>query len=243
MSYKIFIREIADEWNYFIRKIRHRAVKKVAESVLMDLDIFNAIEGARSSAKLEREHFLSVPTFKKRKQLFKFVLEASDEQCLALEFGTYKGNSINMLAKLQPNRQFYAFDSFEGLPEGWTPGARKGSFTTNRVLPAVRKNVRVIPGFFENTLEEFLQSNPNQCISFVHIDCDLYSSTLTVLEYLHPRFKIGTTIVFDEYYNYAEWMDGEYKAWMEYCANKKVTFEYIGYIRVGGQVAIRITKI
>ena len=36
---------------------------------------------------------------------------------LALEFGVFKGTTINHLARQAPDRRFYGFDSFTGLPD------------------------------------------------------------------------------------------------------------------------------
>ena len=65
----------------------------------------------------------------------------------------------------------------------------------------------------------------------MYIDCDLYSSTITILENFHSRIKTGTIIVFDEYFNYPEWQEGEYKAFTEYIERSDFSFEYIGYCR------------
>ncbi len=243
MNLIIWLRELADNWNYLVRKMRHRTVSKIAQSVLTNLDIINAIEGAKQSARFEHENLLSVATFKTRKQLFEFAMDQVPGQGMRLEFGTYKGNSINQMAKIAPTRQFYAFDSFIGLPEGWTPGARRGSFTTKNKLPSVRSNVTIIPGMFEDSLSPFLQQHSGQQVDYVHVDCDLYSSTKTILDLLHSRFVVGSVVVFDEYYNYAEWLEGEYKAWMDFCTLNNIEFEYIGYIRMGNQVAVQITEI
>ena len=239
----ILLRELADNWNYLIRKFRHRVVSKVAQSVLTNLDIINGIEAAKQSAQFERENLLATPIFKKRKQLFAHGIDMSPSGGLLMEFGTYKGDSINQMAKLYPTLQFYAFDSFEGLPEGWTPGARKGAFTTQGNLPHVRKNVSIVPGFYDVTLKPFLERHVDTKVSFIHIDCDLYSSTKTVLESFYPRLVIGTVIVFDEFYNYPGWVEGEFKAWIEFCEKYSVEFDYIGYIRLGWQVGVKITKI
>jgi len=239
----IWIRELADVWNDFVRSIRHRVVNKVAESVLMNMDIINAVEGARSSARFEREKFLHVDTFNKRKQLYRHALSLAPEQGLLFEFGTYKGASINQLAKLMPNKRFYGFDSFAGLPEGWTAGTHQGGLNANGKLQRVRNNVRLIRGFFDASLPPFLKDCGNEQVAFVHIDCDLYSSTKTVLDLLKSRLIAGTVLVFDEYYNYPSWLQGEYKAWTEFCKENSVAYEYIGYIRMGSQAAVKITTI
>lgn len=240
MNIEIWIREIIDGWNYHIRKFRHRAVAKTAESVLKNLDLVNAVEGAKTSAAFEKEYLLTVATFKRRKTLFEQALALAPNAGLFLEFGTYKGDSINQLAKLRPGLRFVGFDSFVGLPEGWTAGTRKGGLSAKGRLPQVRENVELVTGFFEDSLPGFLAAQGNETVAFLHIDCDLYSSTIFVLNAIRDRLVKGSVIVFDEFYNYAEWQDGEYKAWMEFCEKENLSFRYIGYIRMGGQVAVQI---
>lgn len=238
----IMLREYSDQYNDFIQKTRHRMVKKITESALQNLDLIQAIAGAQSSAAFEKAYLWNVPTFKKRKDLFAHCLNIANTNPLYLEFGTYKGNSINILAKLRPQQPFYGFDSFEGLPENWTLGCKKGAFSMQGNLPAVRSNVTLIKGFFEVSLPPFIMAHKHEKIAFLHIDCDLYSSTKTVLENLYPLITNGTIICFDEYYNYPDWENGEYKAFLEFTTTHKIEFEYVGYIRMGSQMAIKIIE-
>jgi hypothetical protein len=239
----IEVRDILRRWNFFMQMKRDRLVSKFASSVLMNLDIINGIEGAKTSARFEKDNLLCVPFVKTPENLLRHALSRAPENGLLLEFGTYKGNSINILAKLRPTSKFYGFDSFQGLPEGWTAGTRLGGLTTHGKIPSVRKNVELIAGFFDDTLHKFLERHPNAPVAFVHIDCDLYSSTKTVLESLRPRLRVRSVLVFDEFYNYADWMDGEYKAWMEFCKKYDVGFSYIGYVRIGTQVCVEVTSL
>lgn len=72
----------------------------------------------------------------------------------------------------------------------------------------------------------------------MHIDCDLYNSTKTIFDNLAPRIKSGTIIVFDEYFNYPNWQQHEYKAFQEFVEDNNIKYEYIaiGY----GQAAVKI---
>ena len=236
----ILLRELIDNYNYFIQKTRHRIVKKITESALQNLDIISAIEGAKSSAIFEKKNLRNTKTFKTRKELFEHCLNAIDHPGLHLEFGTYKGNSINILAKLRPQQKFYGFDSFEGLPETWTMGCRTGAFSIQGKLPPTRENVELIKGFFDQTLSPFVELHKTERVAFLHIDCDLYSSTKTILQTLLPMITKGTVICFDEFYNYPEWEEGEYKAFIEFTEAHHIQFEYLGYIRMGSQVAVKI---
>ena len=104
----------------------------------------------------------------------------------------------------------------------------------------MRKNVTLIRGFFEESLPSFVAQHQNEQIAFLHIDCDLYSATKTVLNMLGNMLRPGCIIVFDEYFNYPDWKNGEYKAFAEYIAKSGRSFEYVAYVRNGTQVAVRL---
>ena len=154
---------------------------------------------------------------------------------LICEFGVFAGESINHLAELTP-KTLFGFDSFEGLPEEWGDTWKKGDFVVAR-LPKVRANVTLVKGWFNESLPPFLQQHTGQ-MGFVHVDCDLYSSCKTVFALLEPRLGPGTVIVFDEYFNYPQWEDGEFKAFQEFLSRTKRSCEFIGYNRNGEQVAV-----
>ena len=233
-----------DNVNIFLRGIGTRLVRKTAESVLHNLDLMGQMQDLFSSVEFDRPHLAAVPTFKTRQHLFKFSLDrVSVADGLYAEFGVYKGDSINRLARLKPRQTFYGFDSFEGLPEAWTLGARTGAFSLGGRLPAVRDNVVLVKGFFADTLEKFLAEHGARAVAFVHVDCDLYSATKTVLDRLAPLLVEGTVIVFDEYFNYPGWQQGEFKAFAEFIdSHERLSYDYIGYIRNGGQVAVRLRR-
>jgi len=162
---------------------------------------------------------------KTKLELFQLALDMSSEKGHCLEFGVWKGGSINHLAKLDPNRIFYGFDSFEGLPEDWNKGSsvyKKGHFSISG-LPDVRPNVELIKGWFEETIPSWKAENPGP-VSFLHIDSDLYSSCKTALEELNERIIPKTIILFDELCDftngsYSEWENHEWNAANEWEKN------------------------
>ena len=99
----------------------------------------------------------------------------------------------------------------------------------NGDLPQVNENVVLIKGFFEDTLSGFLNSM-NKKVSFVHIDCDLYSSTKHVLNNLINFIDNECIIVFDELVNYAgfDGETGELKAFYEFVIENNIRHEWIG---------------
>jgi hypothetical protein len=165
------------------------------------------------------------------------LTHVKDRNGLFLEFGVFSGQTINHVAA-RIDGQIYGFDSFEGLPERWRDGLGPGYFKVAE-LPAVRKNVVLIKGWFDKTLPVFLKDH-SQRVAFLHVDCDLYSSTKTIFDLLGSQIQDGTVIVFDEYFNYAGWREGEYKAFQEFLKTSGLTYEYLGYNRYQEQVAVKI---
>ena len=139
------------------------------------------------------------------------------------------------------NQPVHGFDSFEGLPEVWHHEP-KGSYTTKGVIPTVPENVSLHVGWFEDTLPEFLAGN-NEPVRFINIDCDIYSSTVTILEQLAPRMVVGSVIVFDEYIGNEHWRDDEFKAFQEAVAKNGWKYEYLYFSIFTKQVAVRITAV
>ena len=104
------------------------------------------------------------------------------QNTLWLEFGVASGKTINYISNFT-NDKVYGFDSFEGLPEKWRDGFDKSTFNRNGNLPKVNSNVKLIKGWFNDTLLNFIQKQ-NKKVSFIHMDADLYSSTKYVLDIL-----------------------------------------------------------
>ena len=183
--------------------------------------------------------------FTDRIEMFKFVFEehvkTNDyKDKLFLEFGVFEGWSINFCSSLIPEAKFYGFDSFKGLPA--TSGVWvKGEFDVKEKLSKVNKNVSLIKGYFNETLPKFLEEHKEKA-AFIHIDCDLYSSTKTIFENIYDRIVPNTVIQFDEYYNYPGWRNHEFKAFQEFCKKYSVEYEYIG-ISSTYQVAVVIKSI
>jgi hypothetical protein len=106
------------------------------------------------------------------------ALEQASHNGLFLEFGVWSGRTNNLIAE-RVNATVHGFDSFQGLPEDWQPGYRRGRFHTNGRLPSVRPNVTLHVGWFHATLPTFTAKYDGP-IAFLHVDCDLYSSTKTI---------------------------------------------------------------
>jgi predicted O-methyltransferase YrrM len=140
----------------------------------------------------------------KNKTLQKALTLLPEGPTHVLEFGVYKGASIQALRNnLSRNFMVFGFDSFEGLPEPWVGTDTKPSdFSAKGVVPDI-EGVVFYKGWFKDTIPRYLEIG--EPIALLHIDCDLYSSTKTVLESLEELIIPGTVIVFDEwFYNHKD---------------------------------------
>lgn len=160
------------------------------------------------------------------------------------EFGVDKGKSFLQLCDMFNADEVYGFDAFDGLPEGgkWHGNTmHKGMFKNDCKPPfEIPENGHIINGWFENTLPDFASSVEGQPAKYLHIDCDVYSSTVTILNAVASSIVKGTIIVFDDYCNYTGWRTGEWKAWQEFCKKHKVSYEYI-YV-AGMAAGVKITS-
>jgi hypothetical protein len=139
------------------------------------------------------------------------------------EFGVWKGDSARFLLRLlTQGNQLHLYDSFEGLPEDWSPEFPKGKFALSE--PPTFDDARVVmhKGWFKDTI-----TSPPPFFSFVHVDCDLYSSTVDILSRIF--LPTGLVIVFDEF------PLGEEKALKE-TGIKYITLYESGY----GQTAVKL---
>lgn len=137
-----------------------------------------------------------------------------------LEFGVSSGNSFcaSYLAAKRldlTSMNFYAFDSFKGLPQprgidadqegGCHEGLfaySKDEFVKNILSCGVDlKRVEIIAGWFNQTLnQEQREKLPIKKASVIWVDCDLYESTTAVLDYILDYIQNGTILVFDGWF-------------------------------------------
>lgn len=197
---------------------------------------------------LFKEKFLkeSVP-FVTDAEVLRYASDKVSVQGLFIELGVCSGKTINFIAGLNPHKKIYGFDSFQGLPEDWKKGnyiLKKRTFASKNPeqLPSTLNNVKLIVGLFEDTLGKFSNSfDANVQIAFMHIDCDIYSSTATAFSTLGSRIRPGTILIFDELYNYPGFENHEFKALKEFLIEYDFKADYLAYNAYHEQVAIQIT--
>ena len=140
-------------------------------------------------------------------------------------------------------KKLWYFDSFEGLPEItndidrdshhvatglWSPGLCK--FLDEQTFKSIISNyisldeVNVVKGWYKDTIH---LTDPAQRFALLNIDCDLYESTMDVLNTLFSRRQIsrGALILFDDWdCNAADPNLGERRAWSECVARYNIKY-------------------
>jgi O-methyltransferase len=153
------------------------------------------------------------------------------------EFGVYKGASFiasyNAAAPLRLSQmRFFAFDSFRGLPSPVNPHDaepfRAGAFaasagTFEKALKRARVNLErvvIVPGWFNEALSSKVKIEYELTrVAIAWIDCDLYESTVPVLEFLVEVLEEGAILVFRDWYCYhGDRNQGEQRAVKEWLA-------------------------
>jgi O-methyltransferase len=173
-----------------------------------------------------------------------------------LEFGVWRGSTFaqfyHTFRRHRLSVPMYAFDSFEGLPEpagvdalaGYEP-FRAGQFGCSALDFAAELRGRWVPetayttvaGFYEDTLRpELYEKLGLDRAAFVWIDCVLYESARTVLEFIRPLLQNGTVLMFNDFYRFKGHPAlGERKALTEFLArNPRVLLtDYAKFASVG----------
>lgn len=157
-----------------------------------------------------------------------------------LEFGVFQGKTFSyayrVMGLLFPEMRFVALDSFEGLPEpkgidaknNYTSGFYSGQFACDvdqfektLVSGGVDTNrVMIVKGWFDETLKsDNPQTSVLEKVAAAWIDCDLYESTVPVLDFLTNRLSVGSVLLFDDWRCYRNLSDfGQQRAcreWLE----------------------------
>lgn len=135
------------------------------------------------------------------------------------EVGTYEGGSTKMICEAKGDRPFHVFDTFEGMPEPRNgdrvvhfAGAYACSLASVSGYLAAYPHVQFYKGRFPETAGPVADVR----FSFVHLDVDLYESTLGCLEFFYPRMEPGGIILSHDYSILA----GVRQAFHEYLADK-----------------------
>ena len=179
--------------------------------------------------------------------MLKLALDAAtpliNQGGLVCEFGVGSGRSLRMTQEILPlGVPIHGFDTFTGLPVAWGDEPA-GAYSTGGVVPNMEGDVYFHKGLFKDTISPFLAESGNDaCLAYANIDCDLYTSTLDILEAMHGRIIAGTVLIFDEYICHPSWRQDEFRAWRECCKRFGWKYEYLGFSLSTKQVVVQVTE-
>lgn len=146
---------------------------------------------------------------------------------------------------------FYGFDSFRGLPP--IKGVDKthnlffeGQFSCSQkqLIKNLNKKgidwsrTELIEGFFNESLTEDLKTRfPFKPVALAFVDCDLYSSTKDVLDWLNSLLRNGSILMFDDWRTFGDNPQlGQQRAFGEFLSkNPGVTVEPLWKFEKHGQ--------
>jgi len=116
--------------------------------------------------------------------------------------GVYQGGSAKLICEVKKDRNLYLFDSFEGLPK---PNKLYDSrFHEGRLREPLENVKRYLIGyknvyFYKGVFPDTAQAVKEKHFSFVHLDVDLYKSTLDCLRFFYPRMSKGGVLISHDY--------------------------------------------
>lgn len=133
-----------------------------------------------------------------------------------IEFGVGRGRSAVSAYRAHTRAgtcdSFHLFDSFEGLPEmashdAGNPQFRQGeySFSLAEVQAFLLTHgcqidaFEFVPGWFDATAAGWASQRPALSAAVVHVDVDLYTSAVTILEAVAPLLQPGTVMLYDDW--------------------------------------------
>jgi hypothetical protein len=181
--------------------------------------------------------FATGPRVDTRDEIFELIArDVADERVLYLEFGVYEGASMRVWSRLLRNERshLHGFDSFEGLPEGWSLEEGRGHFTTGGEPPAIDDpRIRFFKGWFDDTLPAY-EPPPHERL-VVNVDADLYASAALVLSTVETLLVPGSYLYFDELNDRVH----ELRAFDEFLARTRMRFRTVAASPELSHVAFR----
>lgn len=179
--------------------------------------------------------------YNKRYNLYEQIVKSEElSKIYYIEFGVAKGLSFkwwvnNITSK---DAKFVGFDTFSGLPENWGY-FKKGDMSAGDVFPDIEDTrCKFIKGYFQETLPVFLREFYTNLKIVVHMDADIYGSTLFALTMMGPHLKKDDIIIFDEFNVPLH----EFKAYHDFINSFYIKTKVIGAVNNYYQTAFKIEE-
>ncbi len=161
------------------------------------------------------------------------------------EFGCYVGTTSLFIRRLldvmqqSEKRQFYVYDSFEGLPEKTPPDAsgagmefQAGELRTSKkeLLRTFQKAHLQPPIIHKSWFKDLNEKQIPAQLSFAFLDGDFYESILDSLEHVWQRLSTGGIITIDDYQRAA--LPGVTKAVYHFFGSQPINIHYAHNIAI-----------
>jgi len=118
------------------------------------------------------------------------------------EVGVFQGASAKLICTVKGSKPLHLFDTFEGLPKASAqdgdvhkPAQYACSLESVQAYLKGFENVHFYKGLFPASAAELHETK----FCFVHLDVDLYDSTMAALHYFYPRMTTGGLIISHDY--------------------------------------------
>jgi hypothetical protein len=146
--------------------------------------------------------------------LYSSMIAANDLEGDIAEVGVFRGGSAILICETKKDdKAVFLFDTFEGMPNNkindskdkWRPVWKDTTTHTKTSVETVRsylaefKNIHIIQGIFPESLESYKENIFEKKFCLVHLDVDLYQSTLDALEFFYPRLTTHGRIISHNY--------------------------------------------
>lgn len=176
------------------------------------------------------------------------------------EFGLWRGKTFGYAHRMKRRYgrhdvKLWGFDSFQGLPATekhpdniWYEGqfaCTRPEFEKILLSRGIQPSeYELIQGFYSDSLNEDAHRRlSGRKAAVIYIDCDLYDSTIQVLNFIEPYIVNGSIICFDDFYNYkGDPAQGEQKALAEFLQQRPLLhfIPYLDYAPLGKSFICRL---
>jgi O-methyltransferase len=229
---------------YFVSRLMPEGMKEKITLFLSDLvySVSTSLKGAQQLW-LEDEAFMRLYNNAKSRilldkgrayNLYKLAIMQSSQPGDFAELGCYKCGSILFLSAGDSlvGKNINLMDTFQGMPKTsefdpfWKPGDMS-NISFEEIQGYCRKNlVRSKYSFHRGYFpQEINLSELSDLYAFVHIDTDLYESTLEGLRFFYERLSSKGIVLVDDFGNLS--CPGVTKAVKDFCESKKIEHIYL----------------
>ena len=202
-------------------------------------------------------YFQRFMTYTNEEKMMQLAMKYADDNKLEgdyLEFGVFEGTGFIRAYHFAQwhnldSMRFYAFDSFKGLPR--SEGIDEGQFKEGFVACSERDFINNISkrgvdmnkvdttyGWFKDTLNDDTKKKlsmglkPLKKAAVIFVDCDLYNSTVPVLDFITDYIQDGTLIMFSDWFCFkSDPNRGQQRAFKEWLKKNQLLLSAVEYFK------------